>query len=245
MPEGPSLYLVKESLAPFVGRRISNASGNAKIDMALLRNKTIGELKLWGKQLFIFIKKGPVIRIHFLLFGSYSIHEQIKPDNRIRLSLETAKGIIYFYSCSVKLVDDPTDTYDWSADVLSDAFSVPAARKKLKAMPDTMVCDALLNQDIFSGVGNIIKNEVLYRIQLHPESLVGKLPAPVLTQLIKEARQYSFDFLEWKRAFVLKKNWLAHTKKLCRRCDLPFIKKHCGQSQRRSFFCERCQKLYN
>ncbi|HRO68823.1 MAG TPA: hypothetical protein PK951_00545 [Chitinophagaceae bacterium] len=39
-----------------------------------------------------------------------------------------------------------------------------------------MVCDALLDQEIFSGVGNIIKNEVLYRIRVHPESLIGDIP---------------------------------------------------------------------
>ena len=81
----------------------------------------------------------------------------------------------YFYTCSVKFVEDPTPVYDWQADVMNDAFSIPAARKKLKALPDSMVCDALLNRDIFSDVGNIIKNEVLYRIQLDPEFLLGKM----------------------------------------------------------------------
>ncbi|MER3465444.1 MAG: endonuclease, partial [Chitinophagaceae bacterium] len=39
-----------------------------------------------------------------------------------------------------------------------------------------MVNDALLDQEIFSGVGNIIKNEVLYRIEVHPLSTIGALP---------------------------------------------------------------------
>ncbi len=107
-----------------------------------------------------------------------------------------------------------------------------------------MVCDALLDQQIFSGVGNIIKNEVLYRIKLHPETLVKNIPARKITELIKEARNYSFDFLKWKKEYVLKKHWLAHTKKICQRCDLPLIKKYCGQTNRRSFFCENCQVKY-
>ena len=107
-----------------------------------------------------------------------------------------------------------------------------------------MVCDALLDQQIFSGVGNIIKNEVLYRIRLHPETLAGNVPPRKLTELIKEARNYSFDFLRWKREYTLKKHWLAHTKKICRRCNLPIIKKYCGVTQRRTFFCSNCQVLY-
>lgn len=55
-----------------------------------------------------------------------------------------------------------------------------------------MVCDALLDQQIFSGVGNIIKNKVLFRIRVHPESVVTKLPPSKLNELVKEAKVYSF-----------------------------------------------------
>ena len=244
MPEGPSLLIVKESLEIFSNRKMSKASGNVKVDLILLKNKEITHFRTWGKQLFIFTREGPVIRIHFLMFGSYSLDEQTKPDARIRLCLELGKRKIFFYTCSVKFVEDPTDTYDWSADVLSDSYNVPATRKKLKAQPGALVCDALLNQEIFSGVGNIIKNEVLYRIRLHPESVLGEIPPPMITKLIKEARNYSFDFLEWKKAFVLKKHWLAHTKKECQRCNLPLLKKYCGLTKRRTFFCENCQVKY-
>lgn len=39
-----------------------------------------------------------------------------------------------------------------------------------------VACDALLNQDLFAGSGNIIKNEVLFRIGVHPWSTLGALP---------------------------------------------------------------------
>ena len=57
-------------------------------------------------------------------------------------------------------------------------------------------------------------------------------------------RQYSFDFYEWKKAYVLRKHWLAHTKRICPRCDIPFSKGHLGKTMRRSFYCENCQVLY-
>ena len=112
-------------------------------------------------------------------------------------------------------------------------------------MPDTLVCDALLDQNIFAGVGNIIKNEVLFRIRVHPLSTVGAMPrAKAARARASEARQYSFDFLEWKKAFVLRKHWLAHNKRTCPRCEIPFLKAHLGQDDRRSFLCERCQRRY-
>jgi endonuclease-8 len=111
-------------------------------------------------------------------------------------------------------------------------------------MPETLVCDALLDQNVFAGVGNIIKNEVLFRIRVHPLSRVGKIPPRKLRELVKQARLYSFEFLEWKKAFVLRKHWLAHNKKTCPRCQLPFTREYLGTTDRRSFFCERCQVRY-
>ena len=142
------------------------------------------------------------------------------------------------------LEDDPENIYDWTSDVMNEDWNPVAARKKLKAQPQMMVCDALLDQSIFSGVGNIIKNEVLYRIKLHPESQVGALNPRKLTELITEARNYSFDFYDWKREGTLRQHWLAHTKKTCTRCNLPFVKKHTGLNPRRSFFCTNCQNLF-
>ena len=106
------------------------------------------------------------------------------------------------------------------------------------------VGDALLDQSIFAGVGNIIKNEVLFRIGVHPESTVNALPPRKLTQLIEQAREFSFDFYSWKKEYVLKKNWLIYTKRKCPRCNLPALKEYTGKTERRSFFCANCQKLF-
>jgi endonuclease-8 len=244
MPEGPSLIIFKELVLPFKGKKVLSARGNAKIDMSRLEGQKVLDLRTWGKQFFICFKKFNV-RIHFLMFGSYSINEHTKPEKNLRLMVEFQNGSFAVYTCSVKILEgDLNEMYDWEADVMSDSWNPQKARKKLKAVPEMMVCDALLDQQIFSGVGNIIKNEVLYRIRLHPETLVGNIPPRKLTELIKEARNYSFDFLRWKRDYVLRKHWLAHTKKTCLRCDLPIIKKYCGVTQRRTFFCSNCQVLY-
>jgi endonuclease-8 len=107
-----------------------------------------------------------------------------------------------------------------------------------------LACDALLDQQMFSGAGNIIKNEVLFRIRVHPLSRIGALPAAKLRQLVDEARKYSFDFLQWKKANVLKRHWLAHTKTTCPRCNVALREKELGKSRRRSFYCNRCQIKY-
>jgi endonuclease-8 len=244
VPEGPSLVILKEATARFVGQTIVDAGGNVRaIDPARLVGQPIVSLRTWGKHFLIELPT-MVVRIHFLLFGTYRVDE--RRDKPPRLFLRMADGgEINFYACAIREIDTDLDAqYDWSADVMSDCWDPKRARKKLRAQPDMLACDALLDQDIFSGVGNIIKNEVLFRIRVHPASKVGALPAPKLRALVDEARQYSFDFLAWKKEYVLKQHWLAHAKTTCPRCHIPFSKAHLGRSNRRSFFCERCQKRY-
>jgi endonuclease-8 len=243
MPEGPSIVILKEEAAAFSGQVILKAEGNGKIDKERLPGQTVVSLKSWGKH-FLIEMPGFSMRIHFLLFGSYLINQ--RKEAPPRLSLTFANGELNFYSCSVRLVEEPLDEiYDWTADVMSDSWDAAAARKKLRTMPDTLACDALLDQNVFAGVGNIIKNEVLFRIRVHPLSMIGALPPPKLRQLVEQAREYSFDFLAWKKAYVLKQHWLAHTKTVCPRCNIRFTHKaHLGKTQRRAFYCESCQRRY-
>jgi endonuclease VIII len=242
MPEGPSIVILEDEARALVGRRIAAVEGNTTIEKERLVGQRIVALRSWGKHFLIEMPRFS-LRIHFLMFGSYRIDD--RKDVPPRLGLRFRRGEFNVYTCSVRFIDAPLDdVYDWSADVMSESWDAAAARRKLRAMPDAPVCDALLDQDVFAGVGNIIKNEVLFRIRLHPLTRVGALPARKLAQLVDEARRYSFDFLAWKRAFVLRKHWLAHAQKTCPRCRIPFLKAHLGKTQRRSFYCERCQRRY-
>lgn len=243
MPEGPSLVILREEVQLFKGKKIELVSGNSKQDIQRLQGQKIVDIKTWGKH-FLIVFKNFTVRIHFMLFGSYSINKK-KEDRSPRLSLEFKKGEMNFYACSVKFIEEPLDeTYDWKADVLSDEWDPKAARKKVKAIPEALVTDLLLDQNIFAGVGNIIKNEVLYRIKVHPESKAGALPPRKLTEMINEARNYSFDFLKWKREYVLRKHWLVHKKGICARDGAKILKEYLGKTNRRTFFCPVCQVKY-
>lgn len=177
------------------------------------------------------------------MFGSYRINDRTDKPPRLRLTF--TRGEINFYNCSVRYLEGSIDRlYDWSTDVMSEMWDPALALKRLRSKPNTLVCDALLDQDIFAGVGNIIKNEVLFRIRVHPLSNVGALPARKLRELVKEARKYSFEFLAWKKANTLRAYWLAHNQSMCPRDDIRFKRAHLGTRQRRTFYCEQCQQKY-
>jgi len=243
--EGPSLIILKEEASKFIDKKVMSAYGTQKINFDRLAGQRITALKTWGKH-FLILFEDCTIRIHYLMFGNYYLDSK-HPEKQPKLAMEFANGEWNNYNCAAKILEgtDMDALYDWSTDVMQEEWNPDNALQKMKADPSMMVSDALLDQQIFSGVGNIIKNEVLYRIFLHPESKVGALPATKLKELVKEARNYSFDFYHWKKEGTLRQHWLAHTKRECSRCHLPFTKKHTGVTPRRSFYCTNCQKLYS
>ncbi|HEX3897357.1 MAG TPA: DNA-formamidopyrimidine glycosylase family protein [Rudaea sp.] len=242
MPEGPSIVILREQTQAFVGKIIRNAEGNSRLDKTPLIGQRVVSIRSFGKQFLIELPT-LTIRIHLMMFGSYRVNERTDRPPRLRLTF--ARGEINFYACSVRYLEDDLDAiYDWRGDVMSDAWDPKLAAKRLRQSPDTLVCDALLDQNIFAGAGNIIKNEVLFRIRVHPLSTVGSLPARKLREMVKQARTYSFQFLEWKKEFTLRKHWLAHNKSICPRDQVKFTRAHLGVRHRRSFFCELCQRKY-
>ncbi len=242
MPEGPSIVILKEELAPFKGKKIIEVIGNSKIDIQRLLNLKITDFKSWGKH-FLICFDGFFLRIHLLMFGTYRINEQ--KNTAPRLSMKFKTGEINFYTCSIKLIEgNPDDSYDWESDVMSDEWKSKKAEKKLKLLTKANVCDALLDQQIFSGVGNIIKNEVLFRIKVHPNSDIAALPPKKLKELVKEAHDYSWDFYHWKKKYELRKHWLIYKQKECPRCKIKKITAYLGKTKRLTCYCENCQVLY-
>jgi hypothetical protein len=122
MPEGPSIQILREEAAGFAGKTVLRASGNSSIDISRLVGHRVVAVRSWGKH-FLIEFKGFSLRIHLLMFGSYRINES-KEGATPRLSLGFAGGKeLNFYTCSVRLIEEPLDlVYDWSADVLSDAW---------------------------------------------------------------------------------------------------------------------------
>ena len=244
MPEGPSIVILGDQLKPFKNRRVTDASGYAKnVDADMLKGNTVTGLKTWGKQLLISFK-GFTLRIHMGLFGSCKINSHGKRNASLHLQFGDEE--VNFYISNIKVIKGPlSKVYDWSADIMNKKWDADKAIEKLKSKPQRMICDALLDQEIFAGSGNIIKNESLFRARIHPESLCGKIPEEKLKELAKDVVKFTADFLKWKKRNVLTKHLQAYEKDICPRNHIPFHKRDTGKGKRNSFYCDKCQLLYN
>ena len=244
MAEGPLLVMWKEEIQPFIGKKVMAVENNTRLDADRMPGKKIVDVKTWGKH-FLICFEDFTLRIHFLMFGDLFINRRKPLEKPIKLSLQFIDGELVFYNCALRFIDEPLkEVYDWSADVMSDEWNAKAAMEKLKAIPDALVCDALLNQQIFSGIGNIIKNEVLFIVKVQPLSVVGKIPATKWDEILKELVTYSYQFLAWRRLGEFQQHWQANARKLCPRDKVPFVKAYLGENPRRTYYCTQCQVLY-
>ncbi|XP_008070646.1 endonuclease 8-like 2 [Carlito syrichta] len=145
------------------------------------------------------------LQVSFGLFGSVWVNEfsRAKKANKRgdwkdpspRLVLHFGGGgFLAFYNCQMSWGSSPV--VQPTCDILSEKFHRGQALEALgQAQP---VCYTLLDQRYFSGLGNIIKNEALYRAGIHPLSLGSALSPSSLEALVDCVVQFSTDWLRDK-----------------------------------------------
>lgn len=248
--EGPSLYLAASQLKPFKGRTVLSVSGNTKIDKERMLEKEVKNIFSWGKHLVIQFDEF-ALRTHFLLFGAFEASvgdSTLTGDYRRaytpRLQLDFENGNIKLFNCSVKYLEtrNARADYDFTIDIMSPKWDPDRAFKSLYARPGAEIADVLLDQNMFAGVGNIIKNEVLWRVHIHPETEVKDIAPSEARELIAETRKFSRLFYKWRKVFSLRKHLDIYQKSICPRCGAKVKREKTGKRNRISHFCPVCQR---
>ncbi|MBC3540219.1 DNA-formamidopyrimidine glycosylase family protein [Rufibacter sediminis] len=244
MPEGPEMVFLKEQAEQFVGQVVLEVSGRTKhIPFDKVQGQELTQIKTFGKEI-LFCFPGFALRVHLMFFGKYALNGEV--NRPLELGLTFEDGYLNFYACDVRFLPEPWEgRYDWSADVLNEAFDPKKALEKIRRQLGQLICDVLLDQQLLAGVGNGIKNEVLFRARLHPESQVDHIPDAVLKNLLQECVRQSFRYLDSLRTGTVREHWLVYQQKECPRDRIPLRKEKIGKGQRSGYFCEMCQLLYH
>jgi endonuclease-8 len=249
--EGPSLYLAAKQLKPFKGKEIQDVSGNTTIGKERYLHKKVLDIFSWGKHL-VFQFDDSAIRIHFLLWGTFEAKVNdvwVTGDYRkariARLAFLFENGEINMYNCSVKVIETAKakKDYDFSIDIMSPKWDPEKAFRTVRKNTGQEIADVLLDQEIFAGVGNMIKNEVLSIMYLNPKTPVEDIPPKKLRALIQETKDFSKQFYKWRVKFELRKHLLIHRKGTCPHCGTKVIRAKTGKRDRWSYWCPVCQAL--
>ena len=219
------------------------------MDPAALEGHTIKDIKTWGKYLFFVLDNKRMLRVHYGLFGKYVLHEWTKKTNP-KLEMHFGNGDAIFWSVvSLHLLEGTlkSNGYLPQADIMDKKWSNDLALEKLaKEKPETLICDALMDQEIFAGLGNIIKNEALYRAGIHPKSEHGKIPEKKLLGLMGEMVAFGQEFLKYRRVGKLKRHLQIYKKEFCPKHKKEKVQhQKTGKTKRESYWCASCQKMFS
>ena len=182
------------------------------------------------------------VKVHLGLFGDVLVNERKKVNRSF--FMEFAKGEINGYVVRAEKITKPLEEiYDWRVDILSKDFDAAYVKQLLKTRADKTIDDLLMDQKIFAGSGNKIRNEALYRAGIHPLSITGKITAAKISKLIKEVVSYAKLFYKElekngrNTSFaVYQQEYAADGSKVTMQI-LP-------KSKRKIFYSEYKQKLY-
>jgi endonuclease-8 len=142
-------------------------------------------------------------------------------------------------------------------DLLSDEFRTSEAVQRIRERGTTPIADALLNQRVVAGLGNVYKSEVLFMCRVNPFTLVRDVGDDKLAAIVDTAQQvlranvsealapmttYSGFRKTTRRASPRERLWVYGRARLpCRRCGTPVRIRKQGLDARLTYWCPECQ----
>ena len=256
MVEGPTAKAyalrIEENFKNSFIEKIETKSKKIFIDLNSLIGKKIKRVETIGKNIILLIN-GFAIRLHLMMYGTihiYSLNEPLlKPERLIRLIIQTREKKLVVYNAPIVEIgkDDLVEKLlkELGRDPLREDWDREETLRRIKACKGRKIGEVLLDQKVIAGIGNILRNEILFRAKIHPERLVDELKDEEIRRILGVAEKLCKKFLEFK----LKKKRIKpllfvynRHNKLCRVCCNP-IKFYLQEPiKRKTFVCENCQK---
>lgn len=263
MPEGDALYRYAKMLRPALEGnviRAARAQGPGPVPRV---EKIIGatptRIHATGKNLLIHLDNGLVIRGHLRMYGSWEVYRPGEPwrksPRNARLVLETASAVaVNFNAPVVELIEERalehySPVANLGPNLLDDGFDRDEVIRRFRdpLLAGVTIGDALMDQGIMAGVGNIWKHETLFRCGINPWRTVGSLDEQQLVDLVDMARGLLRASVGLENDLGLRRRPRAHvykrTGQLCFRCSTRLRAGPQGNDVRHTTWCPGCQPV--
>jgi endonuclease-8 len=125
-------------------------------------------------------------------------------------------------------------------DILAPALDTRAIVGNLRASdPRRPVGDALLDQRLVSGIGNVWRSEALWHARLSPWAPLADLADEALTGVLAHAARLMGESRDGAR---VTREVYRRSGRPCRRCEEPIRSRKQGDAARTVYWCPCCQR---
>ena len=243
MPEGDSLHRAARRLQPLVGQRLEVTSPHPRAKATRVAEAVDGRVlesvEAVGKNLLLRFEGGLVVRSHLRMSGRWRIEARGRPRAGLPwlvLRGEAIEGVLWN---GPVLALDSRPIARLGQDVLGPGFDPAAAVARLRGAGDRSLGEALQDQRLVAGIGNMWMAEALWAIRVSPWILVRDASDEVLTEAVTAARRLMQASLADGRPG---RNVYRRAGRPCGRCGTIVSSRGQGDANRTAYWCSGCQK---
>jgi len=276
MPEGDTIFRSARALnLALAGKTVTRfESAYAQLasvdDQSPVAGRTVERVESRGKWLLIHFSGDLILVTHMLMSGSWHIY---RPRERWQRTRSHMRAVVATTDFEAVAFDVPVASFHTARslernttipklgpDLLGEQFSTDEVLKRLAARPDDEIANALLNQQVMAGIGNVFKSEICFTCGVNPFAKISMLGAAKLEQLLEASRRLMaanvsggagdriVTYMGPRRTTgadnPTARLWVYGRRgQQCRRCGTIILMRKQGVGARSTYWCPECQPL--
>jgi endonuclease-8 len=243
VPEGDALHRAARRLQPLVGERLEVETPHPRAAAGRIAERLDGRrllgVEALGKNLLLRFEEGYVLRSHLRMSGSWRVLGRDQPVlGRPWLVLRGAERQAILRGGSVLELTDRA-VRRLGPDILATPPDVEAMLANLRAAdPALAVGEALLDQRLVAGIGNVWRTEALWRAHVSPWLPLGQATDEELRDALEQAAALMARSLEGDRGG---RAVYRRAGRSCPRCGTRIRSRGQGEANRTAYWCPACQ----
>jgi endonuclease-8 len=245
MPEGDSIHRVAQRLQTLVGERLEVETPHPRARVTGVANRLDGRRLLGveavGKNLLLRFEDGLVLRSHLRMKGRWQVLERNGTSTRRGMPWLVLRGesteAILWHGPVLEL--DDTRVRRLGPDILADPPDIDEMVGRMRrANQNLAIGEAVLNQRLVAGIGNLWRAEALWRARVSPWTRLGDVSDGELRAALGEAAQLMRRSLD---SGLRQRAVYRQAGRPCPRCGTAIASRGQGDANRIAYWCPSCQ----
>ena len=241
MPEGDSLRRAARSLQVLVGQAVEVETPHPRAAVKRIAERLDGlvleSVDAVGKNLLLRFQGGHVLRSHLRMSGRWRVEPRGAPRAGTPwLVLRGAEHEAVLWNGPVLELDRPTRT---GPDILDPEPDYEGMVAALRAEPRREIGDALLDQRLVAGIGNIWRAEALWSARVSPWRDLASVSDTDVREVLAAAHTLMSASADGTRPLH---RVYRRTGRPCPRCGTAISAHAQGDGARIAYWCPNCQR---
>jgi endonuclease VIII len=244
MPEGDSLHRAARRLHVLVGQRVEVETPHPRAAVKGLAERLDGrrleQVEAVGKNLLLRFEGGLVLRSHLRMKGRWRVERRgAARVGRPWLVLRGAEHEAVLWNGAVlELVGAGGAGQRLGPDILGEPPDYETMLARLRSDPQREIGDALLDQRLVAGIGNLWKAEALWETKVSPWRRLEEVDDAELRAVLEAAHGLMRASLDGPRPA---RRVYRQAGRPCPRCGATVRSWPQGDDARTAYWCPRCQ----